>query len=276
MSLHVFIIDAFADQPFEGNPAAVCPLEDLAPDEDWPDDDLLQAMAGEHNLSETAFIRPTHDPHAWSLRWFTPTVEVPLCGHATLASGFVALEHFTPEAQAIRFSTASGELTVMREGERFAMALPARAPTSWTAPPSVLDALGEPVIEALRGEYSVLALRSEDAVRDLDVATGVAAARLIDGPSGREGCLTITAPAEDGLDFVSRFFAPGCGIDEDPVTGSSFCDLAPYWAAKLGKTEVLGFQASRRGGRVACRYTDGGDVVLIGGAVEYLRGEVQL
>ncbi len=268
----VFIIDAFADQPFEGNPAAVAPLVDLEPGEDWPADEWLQAIAAEHNLSETAFIRPTAEAGVWDLRWFTPAVEVPMCGHATLASGLVVLEHLSPDAEAAHFDTRSGRLSVVREGDALAMALPARTVAPWRAPSAVVEALGTGVVDAVHGQYATAVLADEDAVRGLTVAQGVAAARAVD--VGEPGCLTVTAAGADGLDFVSRFFGPGVGIDEDPATGSTFCDLAPYWCEKLGKNEVRGFQASPRGARVTCRYLGGGQVTILAGAVEYLRGEL--
>lgn len=274
MTQIVYWIDAFAEQPFEGNPAVVAPLEDLAPGAPWPDDDLMQAMAQEHNQAETAFIRPTKDRTGWDLRWFTPAVEVPLCGHATLASGAVVLETLAPELDRVRFDTKSGPLTVTREGDHFGLNLPSAPPQAWTPPPALVDALGAEPSGAAAGEYAIVELADEDAVRDLDAKAGVAAAMLVDGR--RSGCLSVTGASADGLDFVSRFFAPGVGIAEDHVTGSSFCDLAPYWAQRLGKTTLQGFQASPRGGHVCCRLTEPGRVTLIGGAVEYMRGELRL
>ncbi len=274
MTQIVYWIDAFAEQPFEGNPAVVAPLEDLPADAPWPDDGLMQAMAQEHNQAETAFIRPSDDRGRWDLRWFTPTVEVPLCGHATLASGAVVLETLAPELDRVRFDTKSGPLIVTREGDHFGLELPSAAPQPWTPPAVFLDALGVTPQATLVGEYAIAVFADEDDVRELDAAAGAAAALQVDGR--RAGCLAVTAPAMEGLDFVSRFFGPGAGIPEDHVTGSSFCDLAPYWAERLGKTLLNGFQASPRGGRVCCRLSEPGRVTLIGGAVEYMRGELRL
>lgn len=274
MTQTLYWIDAFAEQPFEGNPAVVAPLDDLPADAPWPDDALMQAMAQEHNQAETAFIRPTPDRDRWDLRWFTPTVEVPLCGHATLASGAVVLETLAPDLDHVTFATKSGPLIVTREGDHFGLDLPGKPPQPWTPPPGLVDALGVTPATGLEGEYAILVLADEDAVRDLDPAAGAAAAAHVGGR--RAGMLTITAAAADGLDFVSRFFAPGGGIPEDAVTGSSFCDTAPYWAERLGKTTLHAFQASARGGRVCCRVTEPGRVTLIGGAVEYMRGELRL
>lgn len=312
MSQLIFVVDAFAKEPFAGNPAAVVPFEDLLPDDPWPDDGVLQAAAGEHNLSETAFIRPMSEPNVWALRWFTPQVEVPLCGHATLAAGFVALAHLAGhEAHQAYFDTQSGRLTVEREGDEFALALPTMARRDWRVERDVRAALGlaaGDVVEAFVGRYPTLVLGDEDLVRNLDVAHGVAGAVALEGVAEKfgveSGCLAVTAAAREGggssagdggsrsllgrlfgapspeplegVDFVARFFGPGVGIPEDPVTGSMFCDLGPFWADRLGRPEVAGFQASTRGGHVMCRYAGGGQVTLVGGAVEYLRGQIMV
>lgn len=274
MGLLIYWIDAFAEQPFEGNPAVVAPLEDLEPGDPWPDDGLLQAMAAEHNQSETAFIRPQSDAGRWALRWFTPTMEVPICGHATLAAGSVVLETLDPSLDEVRFDAQSGELRVARDGDYFALALPSRPRRPWAAPANVADALGERVTDSFVGEYHTVVAVDEDTVRELSAEAGIAAAELV--TQGRQGCLCVTAPGDGALDFVSRFFGPGAGIPEDPFTGSSFADLAPYWAEKLEKATLQGFQASPRGGHASCRMTEPGQVTLIGGAVEYMRGEVRL
>lgn len=268
MSLDLYIVDAFAGRAFEGNPAAVVPLES------WLADDVLQAIAAEHNLSETAFIAPDGALDCWRLRWFTPQAEVALCGHATLASGHVALSALAPQLDAVRFSTTrAGVLTVAREDGRYAMALPAAKLASWRPPDGFAEALGADLVETRIGRYPLALLRDEAALRAVSTEAGARAARLVTDYGA--GHLTLTAPADDaGTDFVSRFFAPGVGIDEDPVTGSSFCDLAPYWAQRLAKASLEGFQASRRGGRVGVRYDGGETATLLGEAVLYARGTI--
>lgn len=264
MSIPLFHVDAFADAPFGGNPAAVC-LLDRPADPGW-----MQAVAAELNLSETAFVVRGVDEHA--LRWFTPTVEVPLCGHATLASAHVLWETgLVPDAPA-RFATAGGPLTCTRSGDEIRMDLPADPPV----PVPVDDAL----VTALA---AALGLRPESVARSRSgkalVRTDSASVRTVrpDFPAvaalDAQGVIVTGEAGERGVDFVSRFFAPGVGIDEDPVTGAAHCVLAPYWAAQLGRTELVGFQASARGGTVRCR-VDGDRVVLGGRAVTVARGEL--
>ena len=242
-------VDAFADAPFTGNPAAVMPLDA------WLDDATLQAIAQENNLSETAFTVPTpDDPDAdYALRWFTPTLEVKLCGHATLASGHVLME-----GDAVRFRTRhAGILSVSRAGQGYALSLPA-----WTMTPRDLpdlsEGLGGAHIEShwRDGGYSLFLFPDEAAVRALtpDFATIRAQGDVM---------LIATAPGTDS-DIVSRVFVPGGGIDEDPVTGSAHCLLTPFWAERLGRTRISAVQASARGGRIGC--TLDGDRVLLTGA----------
>lgn len=284
MPQQIFIVDAFASAPFEGNPAAVVPLSHLEPEDPWPDDTILQAAAAEHNLSETAFLRPLNEAQAWALRWFTPAAEVPLCGHATLAAGHVALAHLSGgEADAAFFDTASGRLTVVRDGGHYAMALPVLPRRDWSVTAEVCDTLGvqeSDVVAAFAGRYPTIVLANAAGVEAVAVADAMAVAMGLGDVAAENGCLTVTA-ATDVVDeqkaphFIARFFAPGVGIPEDPVTGSMFCDTGPYWCEKLGKPELHGFQASARGGHVRCRYTPKSDqVTLIGGVVEYLRGEI--
>ncbi|WP_332812752.1 PhzF family phenazine biosynthesis protein [Sphingomonas sp.] len=243
-------VDAFADRPFTGNPAAVMPLEQWLPDE------MLQAIAMENNLSETAFtVRASgsdDDGADYELRWFTPTVEVVLCGHATLASGHVLIE-----GDRIRFRTRkAGLLEVAREGEGYALSLPAWKPEPGPLP-EIVAALGCRPLETLWHplRYAVVRVGSEDEVRAL--APDFAAL-------AKEGdVLTIvTAPGRTS-DIVSRVFAPGAGIDEDPVTGAAHAVLVPYWAEQLGRTSFTAFQASRRGGHLTCRLE--ADRVILGG-----------
>ncbi|MGF1462224.1 MAG: PhzF family phenazine biosynthesis protein [Maricaulaceae bacterium] len=267
-ALPVFQFDAFADRLFQGNQAAVTPLDG------WLEDAALQAIAAENNFAETAFIVPTETADRWKLRWFTPETEVPLCGHATLASGAAVLTELAPALDRVTFETRSGDLVVARDGARFTLDLPAREGAMTPPPDGLSDALGHRVSALRLGEYGLVEIGSEAAVRGLSIADGVAAARLV--PGDRPGCLIVTAKADtEGLDFVSRFFAPGVGLEEDAATGSSFCDLGPYWADRLGKTEMEAFQASRRGAPVGVRVM-GDRVILSGGAVLYLKGEIQV
>lgn len=254
-------VDAFAERPFTGNPAAVCVMPGPR-DEAW-----MQSVAMEMNLSETAFLHPEDD--GWRLRWFTPAVEVALCGHATLASAHVLWEHavLQPDDEA-RFHTKSGLLTCRRDGDLVWMDFPAK-PESQSEPIAGLaEALGVTPVYVGRSQFDVLVeVASEADVRALQPDMG--ALRRVQARG-----VIVTARGEDGAyDFVSRFFAPAVGVDEDPVTGSAHCVLAPYWAAQLGRGELTGYQASRRGGTVRVRSI--GERVHLGGrAVTVLRGEL--
>lgn len=261
MRVLLYQVDAFASRPFEGNPAAVMPLPEFL------DDGLLQAIAGENNLSETAFlVRAGED---YRLRWFTPTVEVPLCGHATLASAAVVMERLTPGRIRVVFHTASGPLTVMRAESGYVMDFPQRATAPVATRSELVAALGVTPREVLidPGNYTAV-LESARQVRELmpDLA---AIARL-----DRAG-VVVTAPGDAGFDFVSRYFAPAKGIPEDPVTGGAHTALAPLWAARLGRTAFRAYQASRRGGEVRCRVV-GERVEIEGRCVFHLEGEVEL
>jgi PhzF family phenazine biosynthesis protein len=245
--LRLVQVDAFADRPFAGNPAAVMPLDA------WLPDDVLQAIAMENNLAETAFTIPARDGDAdYELRWFTPTTEVVMCGHATLASGHVLLT-----GGKVRFRTRNaGMLTVAKQGEGYAMSLPAWAPSA-KALPRVVAALGCEPVETLwhAQRYAVVLLASEAAVRAVEPDFRALA---------KEGdLLTIVTARGTAADVVSRAFAPGAGIDEDPVTGSAHAVLTPYWAERLGRAEFTAYQASKRGGHVGCRLE--GDRVILGG-----------
>jgi PhzF family phenazine biosynthesis protein len=256
-------VDAFTNEPFRGNPAAVCLLERRR------DDAWLQAVAREMNLSETAFLLRAGD--AFSLRWFTPTVEMPLCGHATLASAHALWELGESAADSsLRFATKSGVLTARRDGGWIAMDFPARPADGGPLEDAVLDALGvEPLCHRRGATCHLVEVGSEQAVRAVTPDFRRLARATAVG-------VTVTSRAgSSDYDFVSRFFAPAAGIDEDPVTGSAHCALGPYWAAKLGKAEVTGYQASQRGGvvrvRVAGADVQPGRVVLLGEAVTVLR-----
>lgn len=254
-------VDAFADAPFSGNPAAVMPLDQ------WLDDVTLQAIAAENNLSETAFTIPApDDPDAdYALRWFTPTVEVKLCGHATLASGHVLIG----DRDAIRFRTRhAGVLTVARAGAGYALSLPAWD-TEVRPLPDLAAGMGGDVLETRwrDGGYALFAYRDAAAIRAL--TPDFAALR----PAG-DLLLMATAPGDDS-DIISRVFVPGGGVDEDPVTGSAHGLLTPYWAARLGKTDISAFQASARGGRLGCTLA-GDRVVLTGGCRTVIEGRFLL
>lgn len=262
MSLPVFHVDAFTGKPFAGNPAAVCPIAG------WLDDGLLQAVAAENNLSETAFFVPAGE--RYELRWFTPSCEVKLCGHATLASAFVVLQLLETGRDSVRFETRfSGALTVDRDGDRLAMDFPALPPWTSPAPPAALiEGLGRVPTSVLQIEDNYFAIyESEEEVRRIRPDL-----RLLGKlhPAG----VAITALGDDA-DFVSRYFAPSYGIPEDPVTGSTHCSLAPYWAERLGKTLLHARQVSERGGEIWCEVR-GGRVILKGNAVLTLRGELMI
>jgi PhzF family phenazine biosynthesis protein len=253
MALTIHQVDAFTDRPFAGNPAGVCILDAPAAD-DW-----MQSIAADVNLSETAFLEP-RDDGSFGLRWFTPTVEVDLCGHATLASAHVlwTLGRVAPE-DTCRFRTRSGLLTAERHVDWIELDFPAKESAAINPPPEgLLEGLG--VTDAVwvgRNQFDYLVeLTNESAVR----ALAPDHARLRTLPV-RGIC--VTATGSGNFDFVSRFFAPGSGIDEDPVTGSAHCARAPYWGRQLGRTEMVGYQASRRGGVVRVEWR--GDRVLLGG-----------
>lgn len=257
MRLRLYQVDAFADRLFTGNPAAVVPLER------WLPDATLQAIALENNLSETAYFVP--EGESFALRWFTPTREVDLCGHATLAAAFVLYGSLGYSGARVRFDAASGELTVTRDGAWLWMDFPADPPAPVEAPSALAQGLGATPREVLGAADYLAVFDSEDEIRAL-TPDFHSLTRL-----DRRG--VIATAAGRNADFVSRFFAPKYGIDEDPVTGSAHCTLAPFWAARLGKRELTGRQCSRRGGVVRC--VDAGARVRLGGqAVLYLEGEI--
>ncbi len=265
--MKIWIVHAFTDRVFTGNPAAVVPLER------WLPDAVLQAIATENKLSETAFVVPTGLRGNYQLRWFTPATEVPVCGHATLAAGAILLTELDPSLEVVVFDTHAGALIVRNTPEGFTLDLPRKQRTPWTPDESVSAALGgAEIVDAFVGEYANAVLGSEAELVELkpDFAALNAAVR---GP--RQGCLAVTAPADEGkpYDFVSRFFCPGVGIDEDPVTGSSFADLAPYWCDRFDLESVVGYQASKRGGYMRAVQTLS-SVRLLGQVAVYLRGEL--
>jgi PhzF family phenazine biosynthesis protein len=257
----IFQVDAFTTRRFAGNPAAVMPLDR------FPDDAMLQAIAAENNLAETAFLVP--DDGDYHLRWFTPISEVPLCGHATLASAAVVMERLEPQRRRVVFRSASGPLTVSRTDAGYVMDFPARSAARVATPPELINALGEAPLEVLTDSRNYLALmESAAALRAL--APDMAAIARIE----RSGVI-VTARGDQGFDFLSRYFAPAIGVPEDPVTGSAHCMLTPYWAKRLDKTEFRAFQASRRGGEIICRLA-GDRVELQGTVVFYSEGHAEI
>jgi len=260
MKLPIYQIDAFASDVFRGNPAAIVPLEQ------WLEDATMQAIASENNLAETAFF--VREPSGWRIRWFTPALEIDLCGHATLASGWLLMEHLKTVSGSVTFASASGPLTVTQaDAGRLQLEFPSRPGTPLEPAPALLEGLGARPLETLKArdvmavfgsEDELLALRPNfDRLADLDTIGIIA-----------------TAPGRD-VDFVSRFFAPRAGINEDPVTGSAHCTLIPYWAKRLGRSSLRARQVSPRGGDLWCALQ--GERVLIGGhAVLYLEGSIEV
>jgi len=259
-------VDAFADRPFRGNPAAVCPLDRWLPDE------VMQAIALENNLSETAFFVRRPDDQ-FDLRWFTPKTEVDLCGHATLASGAVLMREIEPARGRVVFHTKSGPLVVQRAGDTLAMDLPARPPQPIATPPGLLEALGAAPTATLAARDLVAVFERAEQIRAL-VPDFAAIARL-EGVSA----VCVTAPGsgrrDSDVDFVSRFFAPKKGIPEDPVTGSAHTMLVPYWAERLGKRTFKARQVSEREGELGCAL-EGDRVAISGRAVIVMSGELRI
>jgi len=260
MRTPIYQIDAFASRRFTGNPAAVMPMNRFLSDE------TMLAIAAENNLSETAFLVP--EGGEYRLRWFTPRIEVPLCGHATLASAAVVMERLDLGRDRVVFYSASGPLTVRRSRVGYIMDFPTRFSERVDTPTGLAEALGAVPLEVWSNSFNYMAvLENEQAVRKL--VPDMASIARMDRPG-----VIVTAPANDRYDFISRYFAPAKGIPEDPVTGAAHCMLAPYWAKRLGKTELRAFQASRRGGEMICRLT-GDRTELEGTCVFYLEGEVE-
>jgi PhzF family phenazine biosynthesis protein len=258
MKLTIYQIDAFAKEVFKGNPAAICPLKE------WLDADLMQKIALENNLSETAYFVKRED--FYEIRWFTPTYEIDLCGHATLASAFVIFEILQAETDKIKFvSQKSGELFVEKNGDVLTLDFPSRPVSPAEIPSGLIEAIGKQPKEVLKARDYFLVYENEQEI--LDISPDFTALLKIDAHG-----FIVTAKG-DSSDFVSRFFAPEVGVFEDPVTGSAHCNLIPFWAERLGKTELFGKQISARGGELFCELRD--DRVKIGGnAVLYLKGEI--
>jgi len=266
MKLQLFQVDAFADKPFEGNPAAIVPLET------WLDDALMQRIAAENNLAETAFFVPAGE--GFHLRWFTPSVEVDLCGHATLASAHVLFRRLGYSGDVVRFATRSGELRVRQaDGGFLEMDFPAQTPAAGTVPAGLAEALGAAPVETLETTNMIAVFDRQDDVAALEPNFPALEALLRPRNMG----LIATAPADKGTgwDFVSRFFAPAHGINEDPVTGSAHCSSVPYWADRLGKPSLVARQISSRGGTVHCEM-DGARVKLRGVCAPYMEGVIEI
>lgn len=257
MQLDIFQVDAFTFEVFGGNPAAVCPLAA------WLPDATLQKIAAENNLSETAYF--VRNGEVFELRWFTPTVEVDLCGHATLAAAWVLFEQLGECRDTLRFATRSGELRVRRDGGRLAMDFPAKQPEAVEVPPGLLQALGLDRIEALyRTDDYVVVVEDEAIIAGLSPDFAALAAFPVRG-------VAVTAPSGH-VDFVSRWFGPRVGVNEDPVTGSAHTSLAPYWAQRLGKRSLSAEQGGTRKGQLQCEVLDGKRVMISGHGALYLRG----
>lgn len=261
MELAFYWVDAFTDKPFGGNPAAVIPLDS------WPEDALMQRIASQNGLSETAFFVRTGSARA-TLRWFTPAVEVDLCGHATLAAAHVLFAELGQAEAPFEFDSKSGTLRVRRVAGKIELDFPARPAEPAQAPRSLLDGLGLAPDQVLRSERMWLCVYSSPG-QVLGVRPNQEAFAAL-----APGRIIVTAPGRD-CDFVSRFFAPDAGVAEDPVTGSAHCTLVPYWAARLGKLKLHARQLSKRGGELWCEL-DGGRVRMAGHCALYLRGRVSV
>jgi predicted PhzF superfamily epimerase YddE/YHI9 len=256
-ALRYFQVDAFTSELFKGNPAGVCVLDQS----EWLPDKLMQRIAFENNLAETAFVLP--ESKKFGLRWFTPTVEIDLCGHATLASAFILFTEYKWREERVEFESKSGPLSVARNGSILELDFPARPGKPAVAPNNLIESIGKKPSQVLKARDWMLVYESAE-----DVLAIKPDFRRMDGSA------VITAPGSD-VDFISRFFAPGFGVDEDPVTGSSHCTLIPYWAERLGKSKLTARQLSARGGELFCELR--ADRVGIGGhAVLYSSGQLHV
>jgi len=259
MTIPIYQADAFTSKLFGGNPAAICPLNEWLPDE------IMQKIAAENNLAETAFFVATTD--GFKLRWFTPEFEIDLCGHATLASAHIIFTELGYQGNSIHFETLkAGILTVSRDGDKYTMDFPSRPPIIIEIPNGLVEALGgkEPKAILRSRDYFLVYDTEEDIV---DISPDFMALSKFDTVG-----FIVTAKGNNS-DFVSRFFAPGAGISEDPVTGSAHCNLIPYWADKLGKSKLHAYQLSARKGELWCELK-GERVLMSGNAVTYLKGEI--
>ena len=261
MKFPIFQVDAFTDKVFGGNPAAVCPLEEWLPDE------IMQRIAMENAVAETAFFKQVGQ--GFEIRWFTPEIEMDLCGHATLAAAHVIAKHLNYVSPVIKFQSNSGELSVAVQDELLALNFPARKPMPSQAPPIILEAIQHPPSEVLKSRDYVLVFEDESTIRHLNPNQG-----LLDQINLDPGGVVVTAKGEQ-VDFVSRFFTPQASIFEDPVTGSAHCSLIPYWSEKLGKDSMHALQLSPRTGKLFCQHL-GSRVLISGRAVTFLEGYITL
>lgn len=263
MRVKLFQVDAFTNKLFGGNPAAVCMLME------WPSKDVLQKIAAENFLPETAFIVPLGEEGHFDLKWFTPDIEMDLCGHATLASAHVLFNHLGLRHDQIIFHSNSGNLTVTKTDSRITLNFPSRMPVTTELPEAVQKGLGKQPLEVWKARDYIAVYESEDMIRDFSPIRSI-----LDQINLDPGGIIITAKGKD-VDFVSRFFTPQASIFEDPVTGSAHCSLIPLWAQKTGKKKMVAHQLSKRGGKLWCE--DSGDRVLISGeAKTYLEGYIDL
>ena len=261
MKLPIFQVDAFTDKVFSGNPAAVCPLED------WLDDKTMQKIAQENAVAETAFVCAKDE--GFEIRWFTPEIEMDLCGHATLAAAHVLVEQFEIDEEVLHFESRSGALRVRVTGSQYQLDFPSRPPAPCEVPQSILEAFSIQPVETLKARDYVLVYPKQSQIKKLKIDRA-----LFDRNNLDPGGVIITAPGKK-VDFVSRFFVPQASITEDPVTGSAHCSLIPYWAGKLNKFELTAKQLSERKGELDCQLA--GDRVLIAGqAVTYLMGTIDI
>jgi PhzF family phenazine biosynthesis protein len=262
LKIPMYQVDAFAGQVFTGNPAAICPLET------WLPEQQMQAIAAENNLAETAFF--VRNGSGYKLRWFTPAVEIDLCGHATLATAFIILNDLTPGEQSVSFETKSGRLTVTRDGDLYSLDFPSRPPLPCEPVPELVPALGGKPEAVLAARDYFVVYATEEELRalkpDMQGLMNIDRFAVIATAPG--------APSGDA-DFVSRFFAPAKGVPEDPVTGSSHCSLIPYWSKRLGKKKLHAFQVSPRGGELWCE-NRGERVTMSGKAVRFFEGTIFL
>lgn len=245
-----YIVDAFTNKPFSGNPAAVCVMDS------WPSEESMMKLAMENNLSETAFI--VKEDRGYHLRWFTPGTEVELCGHATLASAFVILNYYEPESDAVRFNTLSGELTVTRKNSLYEMDFPTYEMKEIPVTDAMESAFGVRPVKAVLGMDLVCVFETEDQVRNMKPDPS----KLMQ----IEGRIQNATAAGKDADCVSRSFAPKLAVDEDPVCGSAHCQIADYWAKELGKADIHAYQASKRGGHLYCELPGGGRITISGEA----------
>ncbi|WP_320008783.1 PhzF family phenazine biosynthesis protein [Maridesulfovibrio sp.] len=259
MQVQIFQVDAFTDKVFGGNPAAVCPLDSWLPDE------TLQKIASENYVAETAFFVPTGD--SFEIRWFTPEIEMDLCGHATLATAHVISRHLRPQTSTLKFNSKSGILNVTFHGDLITLDFPARNPAPADVPKIILDAFPESPVETLQSRDYMLVYESEEIIREMKPRQ-----EILDQINIDPGGVIITAQGND-VDFVSRFFTPQASIFEDPATGSAHCSLIPYWSTRLRKKDMLALQLSDRVGKLQCKYM-GERVMISGNAVTYMEGKI--